>query len=851
MDRHRIGTFTRGGRFTSVFDLNDGSSAAPVSGTFKVLPMEETSVVAKASRRYGGSKKVAEIHDNGAIEAEFYLGSGASADAALAKFDDLVTILEDSTTGYYYEWRPEGATRSVYFELRGLGPWEPMYRWVEFAGTKRLHVAVKFQVAPLALGDPMDVFDDFSTNTIGDYTFDALTNEAFVSQNVLFPTNVSLTSERRLYHSARGYTHRDGQYTVQSTPGTTITGYKVGRYFKRPSSVSNYYLEVYVDDNGTNSRLRIDKVEIGVRTNLQTTNLGARISSGTPFWVRGRIERNVVYAEYFTSRPTPMTAPTSSLSHTLSTSEALIFGSGVSGYAGLSWVPQHASATVDDYEDLPYTYRAFSAPAELDLLGIPGTAPALVDAHITPSTSAQAKFALLGWAPKPAVWNMVQTGDFERGTSGGWSYAAVTNINAASDVLGVTSAGGAKYGQYALQLIPISGNADSGVNYRIWGPFKRGVTYTASVWLRAPSGSPGIKLRLGNGAANDKADSGTITGSTTWQQATVTWTPSADRADAHVAIIRPTAGSTSSIYIDGVSVYEGTTAPTSNGQSEGRGAFPPIAVIEANNAVFEGTPATVSDGGASNGDFIGASGVTLTDNWAQPGAVSIDPSLIAADDFLPGELAVEVWARVAESDKSVTNNQYKYRVSVWGSTGALIGSTTYSLEWGQDGRTAEPPVSGGGPGFSLRRLGTIVLPYDPKEPGSRWTVSFEVALPESVPLVRYGFDYFILVPVRSRAANPTGKTGVPAFVTSNAFEVTRVIKSNLAGYTIYKTNAPQRDSGLAGAPVEFPPGDVRTVVHVQAAYPDRPTSADTGAGASHSATAHFAVQPRYHLVRSE
>ena len=142
------------------------------------------------------------------------------------------------------------------------------------------------------------------------------------------------------------------------------------------------YLRVYVDDNATNSRLRIDKVVGGTPTNLATTNLGARVSNGTAFWVRGRIEGNSVYAEYFTTPPYPMLAPTTSNTYSLSAgAEQNTFGSAVSAKVGLVWIPQQSAATLDDLIVRAFTYRGtagLTLPAVISPAGsIPGDAPAL------------------------------------------------------------------------------------------------------------------------------------------------------------------------------------------------------------------------------------------------------------------------------------------------------------------------------------------------------------------------------------------------------------------------------------------------------------------------------------------
>jgi hypothetical protein len=57
--------------------------------------------------------------------------------------------------GLYLEWRPDGATNSVFYEVRGPATWKPNYRWVQFAGIHSLTCEIQVPVAPLAVGAPI------------------------------------------------------------------------------------------------------------------------------------------------------------------------------------------------------------------------------------------------------------------------------------------------------------------------------------------------------------------------------------------------------------------------------------------------------------------------------------------------------------------------------------------------------------------------------------------------------------------------------------------------------------------------------------------------------------------------
>lgn len=225
-----------------------------------------------------------------------------------------------------------------------------------------------------------------------------LGGQAISQQEVteLYETSIAAI---RAIHTARGYKYADNQQTLKATPGTTISGFKAGVDLKRVDPAD--HLAVYVDDNGTNSRLRIDKVVAGARTNLASVNLTSRIATGTAFWVRGRIEGNAITAAYFTSAPTPMGAPTSTVSYTLTAgAEREAFGAGVKGSPGRTWTPVSTNATLDEYSVEQYVYRNRALPEAILLGGsIPGDAPAKADITITPSGGSAAPiWALLGWA---------------------------------------------------------------------------------------------------------------------------------------------------------------------------------------------------------------------------------------------------------------------------------------------------------------------------------------------------------------------------------------------------------------------------------------------------------------------
>ena len=276
-------------------------------------------------------------------------------------------------------WRPQGSTTRMRITALDSGVSLEALDVNLFVLNNRANVNLGIVSGPYYEGEPMDILDDFSVDTLANYAFDTGSAANLAVAGGVLTVSGSPTTEKRLIHTDRGYSYGDHQVTLAATPGSTISSFKAGVVLKRIDA-SNY-LEVYVDDNATNSRLRIDKVVATVRTNLATTNLAARVANGTEFWVRGRIEGNAVYAEYFTTAggaPWPMATPISSTSFTLTGGDITQFGLAASGKAGFSWVPQQSAATLDDFEVLPFVYRNVSTPLMISPGGtVPGDAPAL------------------------------------------------------------------------------------------------------------------------------------------------------------------------------------------------------------------------------------------------------------------------------------------------------------------------------------------------------------------------------------------------------------------------------------------------------------------------------------------
>ena len=151
--------------------------------------------------------------------------------------------------------------------------------------------------------------------------------------------------------------------------------------------------------------------------------------------------------------------------------------------------------------------------------------------------------------------NYIGNPSFETDTSG-WSAAGDAFIGATG---GFVRSTGDFYSGVACGEFATAGT-NNGIFYAITGTFKAGVTYTASAYIKVATGSSSAKFGIGsNGTIADKGQA-LPSINTTWTRTTVTWTPSADRTDAHL-YFACTDGSSIAHRLDAVLVTEGSTAP--------------------------------------------------------------------------------------------------------------------------------------------------------------------------------------------------------------------------------------------------------------------------------------------------
>lgn len=775
--------------------------------------------------------------------------SAATKDALAVAMSSLADVVDDLRRyGGTCRWKSKSQTRyqsaDVLTASLELPTWDN-----RLEQRFRALVNVKLTCGPYMLGDPMDVVDEFTTDNVnaGDanYTADngALTNVAVSGGRLNGAAN--LTQFNDLIYTGNGYTYGDNEAKVIAAPGATISGFAAGVILKWINHSNLLY--IYIDDNGANSRLRIDKVVAGALTNLSSVNLGARLVNGQRFTVGGRIEGNTVFAGIQLSARLSMASDNASDANTsvvLSTAEAAIFGSGIEGKSGITFTPQTTTANIELLTIRPYTYRgaAISTADSFPFVmrgNIIGDAPAASDLVIASVAAAPQRFAMLGWMPTK-IWNMLGNGGFD--ASDGtivlpWNVTAVAGVTGAATSI-TAAALNPKFGLYA-GLITTPATANVGANYPVYQRFEKGITYTATAWLKSAASTTLARIRLG--VSGDIASSTAVALSTLWTQHTATWTPTATVKLAYMAV-EQTAATAGTIDVDGAAVYEGAVAPTWGGHAEGDGGYPPLSVIGAADFIKNtGSLVATVDGNALSGTAMVDTSVAAAGESYELRYV-IDPSLALPDDYSLSEISVEVWGRFRMS------TAFTGGITVVAKAQTITeDQTVYTSEYGSTGRRLVTPSANNNL-YQTSRLGTLRLRCSPR---GRWLLTIAMTAAAGTNLQAFGLDSLILMPARSRVLTPSGKanTGYPDALPGVGVRAKIIASADLSGRFInnYRDFDSNSSSGMSGSAIELPAGGVTTFGVIATQVPDG-DAAPTSDGMTRLA-AHLAVTPRYHWLR--
>jgi hypothetical protein len=395
MDILRLVTFTKGGRPVVRLDLNDGTIYTIIRDTMKFDAPERQQQWSDSIQRYEGSVLTNESQKNAQFTVEWYISGSGSADTAGQRLEALMVELESLEEGRYIEWRPEGMTRSVYFPIRGPSAWEFLYRWIEFQATKTLHLKAGWTIAPLAEGDRMFAYDDFSSNSLGEYTFNSISNLSISGGTF----HAATTSQRTGVWTTRSDKYSDAAVTQKITTGANVTTWNWQVLLKTNATATGNQ-GVYASINQAGS-LAVGKIVGGVQTPVNSITITAP-SASTSYWLRLRTEGNSITAEWFTSSPNMNSTPVSTVGFAWTGGDITAYGAGVQGYAGFSLTAGDSTYTLDDLTVEPFCYSVTAPNTFATTAKIPGDAPAKCDVVVGSSGTAY-PFALLAWTRTPTT----------------------------------------------------------------------------------------------------------------------------------------------------------------------------------------------------------------------------------------------------------------------------------------------------------------------------------------------------------------------------------------------------------------------------------------------------------------
>jgi hypothetical protein len=534
----------------------------------------------------------------------------------------------------------------------------------------------------------------------------------------------------------------------------------------------------------------------------------------------------------------------------------------------------------------------------------------------------------MGWLRKPRVFNMAHNGHFhEAAKLLGWVW---NNNNANSGVTTeppvVAESQQAASGSYApkpkgvtwtntggpiLSTVPnpsfpqgppfmtinVAAATEGGNQFLIYRRFRKGVVYTMRFIYSTSKGADVVTAKLGSYSGASLATE-TPGGSTTAELCEFTWQPSADFDIAVASIAIKHATEATAIKVASVEVFEGTTRPSGITQENGRGAMPPVGVIQAtasnkvndsnvaalNGKLFNTGTHTVKEESAGFpesefGEYAGK----IADGGLSGYGVSqlawwVDPSLIATpDDYAQGQLSVEYfWKGVLTGSQSGSVQQYltNPRLTLFAIPEPAVTAEgiRYTPEYGSVGKQvpqaiAETTSLGSGiNGLRVCRIGTIDFPITQQNP-VRWLLVLSLEWSAAL-LAIFGTYQLLGVPAAQRITLPTGKSRTdgtyPVFQALYQQEAQKIIRSGLRGQNRLVGPAglgpgalagANESTGVTGTPMDSMPNnplatatDLLAILHMEQLVPDDP-SGEPVSTLNGKATVHYSFTPRYRLAR--
>lgn len=209
--------------------------------------------------------------------------------------------------------------------------------------------------------------------------------------------------------------------------------------------------------------------------------------------------------------------------------------------------------------------------------------------------------SLTGWY---AMYrNLITNPSFETDTSG-WSVAADAFHAGGATITRVTT-GAHKFGS-AHAEIAVTASTTVGAHFAITGTFLSGVAYQWLVWVNS-NNAGGIGIKVGVGSQGTPADFSQVTAvptNTGYIVVSGTWTPSANRSDAHFYVAGNNGVNAGNVLVDGAFIARAASgvAYSNTGPGGGGSEASNVYLVVGNSVIYGGvamgfdTPATASVG---------------------------------------------------------------------------------------------------------------------------------------------------------------------------------------------------------------------------------------------------------------
>jgi hypothetical protein len=756
-------------------------------------------------------------------------------------------------------------------------------------------VSVSATCAPYSSGDDMDFWEDFSgTNPLDDFTAFEFggahlgiggsaspgdkTNLEIVQQDFTRGVAVNDTSDNDdpviLYESRRGYVYGDAMIEARivfnDPADVEDIGILAGVNPDNPST--NEWAGVLIRPNDTGTHANGELLTIGGAT-TQSTNLPSAPAAGETWWLRLFIQGDTLYSVVVeqTDRPDILENTTTGATTTWPAAD------------GTVWVRPGiiiradgtGGGTKDIITDLrvyPLSrYRASSVTVPMlgtwqPRMNIPGDAPALVtmETHHLGAGGDQPAWWGVGWSPVPLPYNKIIAGNGDLyPVTNHWKTAALGSVHAASTTVDTVTTGDIKFGTRMIR-IQTSATLNSGAHLRVFETLRDGVEYTMSCWIRGDDAGGDWALRTSQNTSTRETSS-TVTVSSTWQQITHTWTNTTEDGNVNISLFQDDAVA-DTVYVDGLTLYEGSEAPSIHTQIEGRGAPPPLGIIPwqaryrtvqdqlDNVATDEATTGTWGwdcFGGQVDLDGGSFTGELATTRWR------VDPNLLQPDDHSSSEIDITFYGMFRDpGEDDLVSPEVLLSASPREDlhTSALTEARRFTREHGKT-FVAMPRGHASTEQDMAMRLGTITFPVNPTDP-LFWYVMLEMQFDEagSDDAEHWGMIGLFAFPARAYASSADLNPLTPGYAryapsNSNGLDIQRRINPDLSGALGYSGEALAPSAGLGGSLLEWSPGASAIVIGGFGGGINIALGPADATQFEHDTVPLFGIRPRWHGLR--